>query len=364
MERRYFLALGAGSILNAQSRGLPSVARRYADPATELDVLRLTDPAYDSILPPPHQRCISRRQGFCVFSSARGGTLQVYRMDLRGFEWRILTNSAAIDPASVALTADERSIVFFDGPVLKMAALGGGQERTIYRVPEGSVRGAGSALTEDGARVIFVERTAAKWLLRAVSLARGKQAGDATTLMETDQPIADPLPRGRTGQVLYRSGEQLRLTLANGTAANVPAGAGSRFGAAHWAPNGATIQALLVPEDVRQLITLHEIKPENGEDQLIAKTSNYADCRPNADSSVFVGASRNLSAPYVLLLLRVTRRELTLCEHKASDAAKVAARFSPDSQSVFFQSDRHGKMAIYRMPVERFVEETDPGVEG
>jgi oligogalacturonide lyase len=60
----------------------------------------------------------------------------------------------------------------------------------------------------------------------------------------------------------------------------------------------------------------------------------------------------------VLILLRVARRELTLCEHHASDPAMVSPVFSPDSQSVFFVSDRHGKSAIYRVHVEKFVEAT------
>ena len=77
------------------------------------------------------------------------------------------------------------------------------------------------------------------------------------------------------------------------------------------------------------------------------------------DSSVFVGASRSRASAYVLLLLRVTRRELTLCEHRASEPAMVTPIFSPDSQSVFFASDRHGKTALYRVHVEKFVEETE-----
>ena len=363
MQRRIFLALGASPLLKAQTRALPSVARRYADPATELEVLRLTDPAYDSVLPPPHQRCISRRQGFCVFSSAREGTPQVYRMDLHSMEWRVLSNAAAVDPGSVALTADERSVVYFDGPALKMTPAAGGAEKTLYRVAEGNARGEGSALSDEGTRVIFAERAGAKWLLRAVVLPRGKQAAHAMTLAALDGPVSHPLPRARTGQILYGTGEQLRVVTPNGPMVKLPAPRDGRYLAAHWGPDGTWIQTLEVPKDGRQLTTLHELKPETGEDRLIAKTSNFADCRANGDSSVFVGASRNISAPYVLLLLRATRRELTLCEHKASDAAKVAARFSPDSQSVFFQSDRHGKSAIYRMPVERFVEETDPGVE-
>jgi oligogalacturonide lyase len=73
---------------------------------------------------------------------------------------------------------------------------------------------------------------------------------------------------------------------------------------------------------------------------------------------VFVGASRSRASAYVLLLLRVTRRELTLCEHRASDPKMVLPIFSPDSQSVFFASDRHGKQALYRVRIEKFVEET------
>ena len=33
--------------------------------------------------------------------------------------------------------------------------------------------------------------------------------------------------------------------------------------------------------------------------------------------------------------------------------------FSPDSQRVFFQSDKDGKAALYRVQVERFVEKTE-----
>jgi Tol biopolymer transport system component len=42
-----------------------------------------------------------------------------------------------------------------------------------------------------------------------------------------------------------------------------------------------------------------------------------------------------------------------------SDPVAVGPIFSPDSQRIFFQSDREGKPAIYRIRVEKFVEETD-----
>ena len=65
------------------------------------------------------------------------------------------------------------------------------------------------------------------------------------------------------------------------------------------------------------------------------------------------------TSPTILILLRVTRRELTLCEHRAGDPSSVAPIFSPDSQTIFFQSDRHGKPAIYEIHVEKLVEATE-----
>jgi oligogalacturonide lyase len=37
----------------------------------------------------------------------------------------------------------------------------------------------------------------------------------------------------------------------------------------------------------------------------------------------------------------------------------VAPIFSPNSQRIYFQSDRDGKMAIYAMTVDRLVAETE-----
>jgi oligogalacturonide lyase len=70
-----------------------------------------------------------------------------------------------------------------------------------------------------------------------------------------------------------------------------------------------------------------------------------------------VGGS--VAAPYVLLLLRAARRELTLAEHRASSGSRAVVVFSPDSQRILFQSDREGRSAVYSMALERFVEKTE-----
>src|SRR5205085_10290475 len=108
-----------------------------------------------------------------------------------------------------------------------------------------------------------------------------------------------------------------------------------RVGPANWSPDGKTVLYLNFPEDATQLNTIREQTPDTNTEKLVAKTSQFVHFGFNHDTSVFVGASRNVSSPTMLLLLRVTRRELTLCEHKASKADLVAPRFSPDSQRVY-----------------------------
>ncbi len=113
------------------------------------------------------------------------------------------------------------------------------------------------------------------------------------------------------------------------------------------------------PESGKQLNNIREFDPDANEDRRVADTSQYVHFGRNADASVFAGASSSKASPYILLLVRSVKRELALCEHRASDPTQVAPIFSPNSQRVFFHSDRHGKTAIYSVRVERLVEETD-----
>jgi oligogalacturonide lyase len=117
------------------------------------------------------------------------------------------------------------------------------------------------------------------------------------------------------------------------------------------------------PEDRTKLNALREYTPDDDTDKLVAPTSQYVQFGSNRDTSVFVGASRNAASPVILILLRVTRRELTLCEHKASHPEMVAPMFAPDAQRIYFQSDRHGKPALYGLHVERLVEKIESDKE-
>jgi oligogalacturonide lyase len=333
---------------------------RFPDPATELEVTRLTRPSYATHLPAYYARAISHKEQFVLCWSDRTGSPQAFRLNLKNGEWLQLTDAAALDGASLTLMPDERSFCYFDGPSLKRADLSKFREREIYSVPEGWQRCPGSSVNDDGLFAMFAESRAGSCRLRLVGIAKGT----AATLAEASSPITDPVARPRRTQVLYRQ-ESAGLWLVNfdGQQNRKLKIAPGVVGPARWAPDGRTILYLHFPDEKTQLNTIREHTPDANQDQLVAKTSQFVQFDANRDTSVFVGASRNKASPHILLLLRTAGRELTLCEHAATDAASAAPIFSPDSQQVYFQSDREGKAALYRIHVERFVEKTEPELD-
>jgi oligogalacturonide lyase len=168
------------------------------------------------------------------------------------------------------------------------------------------------------------------------------------------------MPRPRRAGILYRRGtDMLRVVAYDGTLDRALKLAEGAVGQPLWAADGRTVLYLSRPPERGKAWTLRENTPDTAADRLVAPTSQFASFARNTDASMFVGASANPGAPYLLLLLGTARRELTLCEHRASAGLNVAPRFAPSSQKVFFQSDRDGKPALYMMNVERFVEQTD-----
>ena len=360
LTRRAILAAAAAPALRAVSEkgaSFPSEWRRFADPATEFEVTRLTDPANTCCLPEYYNRSISKRGSFLLFYGDRGGSLQAYRMDLKNGETRQLTAAAELDGETLVLMPDERSFLFFDGPVLRRGDIGSQRDRELYQVPAEHKRAAGLAATIDGVSAVFIETAGNGSQVRSISLAKNT----VSTVVEAPFEASHAQPRPRRAQILYRQGREA-LWLVNLDGAQnrkLKTAPDGSIGAAMWAPNGRTILYLFIPDDRSKLIAIHEHTPDENLDKPVAPTSQFASFGTNSDATVFVGASRNLASPHVLLLLRVNRRELTLCEHRSSDPLAVAPVFSHDSQGVFFQSDRHGKPALYRVQVERFVEKTE-----
>ena len=357
-KRRSFLSLlAAWSLRGASGRGerLPSHRTTYRDAATEFQVIRLTDPSYSSFLPASYGRFASRRRNFLLFWSDRTGSPQAFRMTLPGGEWEQLTDAAELDGASISILPDERSFCYFDGAVLRQASLSTLRGREIYRVPDGWRRGKGFSVTGDGVQATFVEVQGDTHRLRLVGIAKG----EATTVVEVGEVLSEPQPRPRRAAILYRRAERIWLAGYDGSGNKPVETAPGGLGPALWAPDGRTVFYLSYPQDSRALHAIREATPDANSDALVSPTSQFVNFGENPDASVFVGASGSKASPYVLLLLRVARRELTLCEHRASDPASVCPVFSPDSQQVYFQSDRDGKAAIYSIQVDKLVAKTD-----
>jgi oligogalacturonide lyase len=357
-SRRSFLLAGAGIRLLAQAThgAVPGTVRRYPDPLTELDVFLLTDPANTSFLPAYYNRAITKNSGTMLFASDRDGSMQAWRMELKTAQSRQLTEIEELDPSSLTLTPDNRSFCYFAGRSLYVSNFSTPKPRKLYEIPSGWEQGKGMTVGPDGTHATFAEQKGEGSRIREVTLTQGA----ARTVVEAPFAVSHPIPRPMRAQILYRRGDEaLWIVNQDGTQNRQLRTATGGVGPANWSPDGKTILYLNFPEDKKELNAIRELTPDANTDKVVAKTSQFGAFGFNHDTSVFVGASRNISSPALLLLLRVTRREMTLCEHKASSAELVAPRFSPDSQRVYFQSDRHGKPAIYDMHVEKLVEKTE-----
>jgi oligogalacturonide lyase len=326
-----------------------SELKRYADPATELDVFRLTSPAFPSGLAAPHLRQFTKRADSLIYWSERDGTRQIYRLDLKNGESKQLTSATALDVTNFSLSPDDRYLYYFDGPILQSLTSGASKPRDVYKAPGDAAFSKPAALTvaSDGS-VLFAEGS------RIMRVALQKTG----PILEGEGKIDLVMARPRHAEILYRQDGVLWLMNADGSGRKQLSLEKGTTGEALWSPTGRTLIYLHVPDDPKQLITLRENNPDDSTDQLISRTSQFGSFAPNGDASVFAGASRSKASAYILILLRVTKRELTLCEHRASDPSVVSVVFAPDSQSIVFVSDRHGKPALYRVPVEKFVEET------
>ena len=356
-RRSLFLSgLTAAPLFATKGTTFPPDTRRYPDPTTELEVYRLTDPVYASTLPAYYNRAIARNSSWMLFCCDRQGSPQAFRLDLKNGQEKQLTQAENLDGSSLTLTPDNRQFCYFAGRLLFAASVSSLRERQLYEVPEGWERCAGMSVGPDGTHVTFAEKRGTESRLRMVTLVQGV----ARTVVEAPFEMRDPIARPMRAQILYRQGDQaLWLVNSDGKQNRQIKVADGRVGPANWAPDGKTILYLNLPDDPKILNTIREATPDTNTEKLLAKTSQFSHFGFNHDSSVFVGASRNVGAPYVLLLLRITRREFTICEHKASRPDMAAPIFSPDSQRIYFQSDRHGKPAIYCMHVEKLVEKTE-----
>src|SRR5258707_274392 len=181
VSRRSFLFAGvaAAQLLAEGQKGetFPSDSQRYPDPATELDVYRLTKPDYSSTMTAYYNRGIAHNSGWMLFCCDRSGSPQGFRIDLKSGDTKQLTQVEALDGSSLTLLPDNRSFCYFAGRSLYMANLSSLREREVYQIPEGWERCQGMSVGPDGTHATFAEQRAERRgegsRLRMVALAQG-----------------------------------------------------------------------------------------------------------------------------------------------------------------------------------------------
>ena len=348
-----YLAYSAAPPAPKKAQPLPKAGPflRFADPTTETPVVGLTDPATASFLPAATNRYVSLRGRFLVFSSQQEGQPSAIQLDLRNGSSKTIVAAAGLAPRSLFLGHQEKSLYFLDGATLKQVGLSGKGMRTVAEdvssyslsatgvavvIRRGRLEQLGSALGSTGGLV--AEGATSFCLLRPGG--KGCAFGRAGSDGQQEFWYA-PLPSLLGGK---------EVLLAKGRVSNPM-----------WSPDGRGLFFLRDTEANGAVISDIRLSvPETGVEQQVAKTSQFAAFAVNGNGTVFVGASRSHAQPTIVLLLGTTQRELTLCEHRAKEAASVSPVFSPDSRRIYFQSDHQGRSALFSVNVENWVEPTTP----
>ena len=320
---------------------------RFIDPVTETPVVRLTSPSSTNVLPAPANRFVSLKSRFLLFSSDRAGRMAPFKIELRTGMPHQVAETSALVPESLYLERSERLLFFVDDGVLKEVSLANTKVRPIAEDV--------SAFTPLGAAQFIIVRRGRLELLE----------GGRAPLAESVAHFCLVRPGGN-GCLFSRqtTAEEREFWYAplSGATGNKPVRlASGNISDPFWSSDGQSLLFLRQVQNGESPVSeIHEVIPETGAEQCLAPTSQFAAFAPNADASVFVGASRSKAQPTVILMLRSVRRELTLCEHRASHPGSVSPVFSPDSRRVYFQSDHEGKPALYSVNVELLVEPTVP----
>lgn len=356
LSRRAFLAALPAVCGAQQLLQVPSEQKVFRDPATEWDLTRLTDPrASNCWLPENPLRSLSSRNNFLLYGSDRAGEIEAFRMDLKSGESRQWTRSGGLDRKTLALLPDDKNVVYFIGSTLHME---GSRSRTVYTVENGWQRGA-FAVSDDGQHAVVAETNGSRHRLRLVPLLKG----EPSTLVEGTEAIGSIRLRPRRSGLIYTREDALWLVHYDASGNRKLKTAPGLVGHVVWSADGRTALYLLNPP-ANKLVELRECTPDTNEDKLIGRTTQFATFARNSDSTVFAGVSGSKASPYLLLLIRSAGRELTVAEHRASDASRANVVFAPNSQRLFYHTDREGKSAIYSVALDRFVERTEVSASG
>ena len=342
---------GATTQSAKKARPLPNVGEfvRFADPITETPVVRLTSTGSTSVFPAATNRFVSVKSRFLIFSSDRTGKPVPFQVDLRTGTLALLAETTDLDTSSLCLDERAKLLYLLDGGKLREVTVANKRVRTLAENVSafGLVRAAEFVVVKEGR-------------LEQLNPKGGVLAEDVHSWCLV-RPGGEGCAFARMGPANEQ--EFWYVPLPSSGTAKPKLLASGRISNPFWSPDG---QSLLLLRDVEAGNTfcseIREVFPEADEERAVARTSQFAAFAPNGDASMFVGASRSKAQPTIMLLIRSVKRELTLCEHRASNPAAVQPAFSQDSRRVYFQSDHQGKSALYSVNVELLVEPTASAV--
>ncbi len=398
VTRRVFLA-GLSPLTAATRRStgkrsrVPSRSAVFPDPLTERLKWRLTDPDVLHHLPHYHHRFIARNNSFMLLASERTGLRQIYRLHLPKGDMVQLTDGPGVHSYSPTFDRKEKNFFLLQGNELKRLSTKNGRERRIYRSEPGW-RMTGHLSVSSGARyAAVVEMKEEDWVddgfeqqFRARPRCRIQvvdlRGGRAEFLIQENQWLAHPQFRPRSRDVLYcHEGPwgqvDARLWLMS-PAARLPKNLRPRqgeeqLGHEYWSGFGHEVCYVFYPDGSGRGASVRCVNTSNGRERLLSRCTRFGWLTGNHDNSAIIGASRSVAGPNIYVLFPRLRREVTVCEHDSSAkpypiagtdgtdpfAACPEPVFSPDSQLIYFVSDREGKPAIYRTGVPDLVEKTE-----
>jgi oligogalacturonide lyase len=408
ITRRAFLAasapLWAKEGRSGKGARFQSPVVKFADPLTERQVWRLTDPAALHHLPHYHHHFIARNNDFMLVASEIGGERQIFELRIEDggkgpappppARMTQLTEGPGVHPYSVTLGSRDRWFYVLQGDTLKQIEIRNGKERKLYSAPAGWRLTGHLSAGDEGRFVALIEMRTADWVdgfeqqfekrprcrLRVVESRTGKN----WVAVETDNWLAHPQFRPGGSTILYchegpwhKVDGRLRLVGLHGQDPRSlrPREAGEGLGHEFWGADedqAYYVYYVFFPDETGRGATVRRLEEAGGKEKVVSRCTSFGWMQGNHDSSVIVGASRSLAGPNIYLLFTHLQRELTVCEHASSSKPYPIAGsnlqdrsgawpepvFAPDSQWVYFTSDKEGKPAIYRQNVADLVEQT------
>lgn len=318
-----------------------------------------------------------------------GGSLdgdpQAFRIDLPSGRLTQLTQGAGVATYSIAIAPDERSIFFLQNGDLKQLMLRTLREREIYRVEDGWWSTGEMGLSVDGRYAAVVEMRSADRVeaageeqrlrlqferkplcrIRVVETLKGKN----WIVAEEKAWLGRPQMRPKRDQVLYCHLGPWELLTSRMWLVNLdgkqkqsvrPRVGEEELGPEYWTGDGKLVGYAHYPDLSHHKATMRTFNPDTRQEEVLARCTQFWEGQGNIDNSAIAGASLSKAGPNMYVLFPLTQRELTVCEHASSGkpGAEPRPAFSPDSQWIYFTSDRRGGPAVYRAGVGDLVEKT------